>query len=109
MIIRPSYDDKAKVLKVCSHTLKRIHINESTQVVIDAPLLKSLKTKIYLTKNFQITNSGFSAKLDIDLVFTGVRSDESLIRDILTDISMVRDLVISRNTWKVYIWTFEHI
>ncbi|EFH38982.1 predicted protein [Arabidopsis lyrata subsp. lyrata] len=88
---------KEKVLQVRSHTLKRIHINESsTQFVIDAPLLQCLKAEVIFTKKFQIINSAFPGRLDIDINSTS----ESLICDILTDISRVRDLVINRRTWK---------
>ncbi|KAG7537794.1 Leucine-rich repeat 2, partial [Arabidopsis suecica] len=96
LTIRACFSDKKKVLQVRSHTLKRIHINEFTQFVIDAPLLQCLKAEVILIKNFQIINSAFPGRLNIDI---GSNS-ESLICDILTDISRVRDLVISRRTWK---------
>ncbi|XP_020867313.1 LOW QUALITY PROTEIN: F-box/FBD/LRR-repeat protein At1g51370, partial [Arabidopsis lyrata subsp. lyrata] len=100
---------KRNVLQLRSHTLKRINVNEFIDVVIDAPLLQCVRAKMYSTKNFQIINSGFPAKLDIDFLSTSVRYHKNVIRDILIDISRVRDLVISSNTWKVYISTFEHI
>ncbi|XP_010445954.1 PREDICTED: F-box/FBD/LRR-repeat protein At1g51370-like [Camelina sativa] len=91
----PQYD-KAKVLQVRSHTLKRIDIDGSTEVVIDAPLLLCLRTMIYLTKNFEIISLGFPTKLDIDVVFSNKKTyGKSLIDDILTDITRVRDLVIN--------------
>ncbi|CAL9243418.1 unnamed protein product, partial [Arabidopsis halleri] len=90
------YDRKA--IQVRSHTLKRIDINEGIHVVIDAPLLQCLKTDMYSKKNFRIITLGFPAKLDIDLRL--MHFSPNLIRDILTDISRVRDLVISRPTWK---------
>ncbi|XP_023644793.1 F-box/FBD/LRR-repeat protein At1g51370 [Capsella rubella] len=86
---------KAKVLQVLSHTLKRMNIDESTEFVIDAPLLQSLRTTIHLTKNFKIINVGFPTKLDIDVVYGNLTYGKSLIHDILTDISRVRDLVIT--------------
>ncbi|CAL9243420.1 unnamed protein product, partial [Arabidopsis halleri] len=98
-LIRCSYQ---MAVQVRSHTLKRIYIDETTEIVIDAPLLQCLWTEMFLTKNYQIVNSGFPAKLDIDLrsMHLYPRPNEGVIRDILTDISRVRDLVISRNTWK---------
>ncbi|XP_010485101.1 PREDICTED: F-box/FBD/LRR-repeat protein At5g53840-like [Camelina sativa] len=104
-IIRSSTEN-AKVLQVRSKTLKRIHVNEFVHVVIDAPLLQCLKTNLHLTKNITITNSGFPAKVDID--FGGAHdvgdpngvSKRKVIRDILTDISRVRELVISLYFWK---------
>ncbi|XP_020884976.1 F-box/FBD/LRR-repeat protein At1g51370-like [Arabidopsis lyrata subsp. lyrata] len=102
-IIRSSYTyyDR-KAIQVRSHTLKRIDINEGIHVVIDAPLLQCLRTDMYSIKNFRIITLGFPSKLDIDmqLMHLYLRPNESVIRDILTDISRVRDLVISRNTWK---------
>ncbi|KAG7537806.1 FBD domain [Arabidopsis suecica] len=85
----------AKVLQVRSHTLKRVDIDESTDVVIDAPLLQCLRTKIISTKNYKIINLGFSTKLDIGIGFSNATCGKSLIHDILTDILRVRDLVIS--------------
>ncbi|KAG7534106.1 FBD domain [Arabidopsis thaliana x Arabidopsis arenosa] len=98
-IIRCSYQE---AIQVRSHTLKRIYIDVTTDIVIDAPLLQCLWTVMFLTKNYQIVNSGFPAKLDIDMrsMHLYPRPNESVIRDILTDISRVRDLVISKNTWK---------
>jgi len=95
-----------KIFQVRSHTLKRIHINEYTQVVIDSPLLQCLRATVSSPKNFQIINSVFFGRLDTDISYnTGIIS-ESVICDILTNISRVRDLVISRRTWKVYVSTF---
>lgn len=64
--------DNAKLLQVCSQTLKRIHINEFIKVVIDASLLQCLKTKVHNTNNFRIINSDFSGKLDTDVSFGSV-------------------------------------
>ncbi|XP_020871769.1 F-box/FBD/LRR-repeat protein At1g51370-like [Arabidopsis lyrata subsp. lyrata] len=90
----------AKVLRVRSQTVKKIHIDHS-RVVIDAPLLQSLRTKIYKTKNFEIINLGFFTKLDIDVVFISHRTYySSMIHDIITDISMVKELVINNGIWK---------
>ncbi|EFH42241.1 predicted protein, partial [Arabidopsis lyrata subsp. lyrata] len=99
-IIRSSDDDEANVLQVRSHTLKRIEICEDTQVVIDAPLLQCLTATVSSTKNFQIVNLGFSAKLYIVFPYCHM-TYSSMIPDILTDISRVRELVI-RNAifWK---------
>ncbi|CAL9218512.1 unnamed protein product [Arabidopsis halleri] len=93
---------KGNVLQLRSHTLKRIDINEFLDVAIYAPLLQCVRAKMYSTKNFQIINSGSPAKLDIDFLSTGVRYHKKVIRDILIDISRVRDLVISSNTWKEF-------
>ncbi|XP_023633396.1 F-box/FBD/LRR-repeat protein At1g51370 [Capsella rubella] len=101
--------DNATVLQVRSKTLKRVHVNEFTKVVIDAPLLEFLKTKVYNTKNFKIINSDFFAKVDISVNFNRPRlglipdrlANTTVIRDILTDISRVKDLVIESATWEV--------
>ncbi|CAA0409584.1 unnamed protein product [Arabidopsis thaliana] len=62
--------------------------------------LRCLRATVSSPKNFQIINSVFSGRLDIDISYnTGIIS-ESVICDILTNISRVRDLVISRRTWK---------
>ncbi|EFH42242.1 predicted protein [Arabidopsis lyrata subsp. lyrata] len=93
-------DDKANVLLVRSHTLKRVYINEGTQVVIDAPLLQCLSATVSSTKNFQIINVGSSAKLDIGFPYCHT-TYSSMIPDILTDISRVRELVINNAiVWK---------
>ncbi|CAL9243412.1 unnamed protein product [Arabidopsis halleri] len=90
----------AKVLQVRSKTVKRIHIDDF-KVVIDAPLLQRLRTKIYETKKFEIINLGFFTKLDIHLVFRRHRTyNSSMIHDIITDISRVRELVINNGIWK---------
>ncbi|CAL9243414.1 unnamed protein product [Arabidopsis halleri] len=104
-IIRCSDDDAetwANVLQVCSHTLKRVYINDGIQVVIDAPLLQCLTATVSSPKNFQIVNLGSSAKLDIGFPFTLSQAtySSSMIHDILTNISRVRDLVISNDIWK---------
>ncbi|XP_020871986.1 F-box/FBD/LRR-repeat protein At1g51370-like [Arabidopsis lyrata subsp. lyrata] len=93
------FDGRRRIFQVRSHTVKRIHINECTQVVIDAPLLQCLRATVSIPKNFQFINSAFSGRLDIDISINGTRW-ESVICDILTNISRVRDLVISRRTWK---------
>ncbi|KAL1206629.1 F-box/FBD/LRR-repeat protein [Cardamine amara subsp. amara] len=91
----------AKVLQVRSQTLKRIVIDEPfAKVVIDAPLLQFLRTCIYTTKNFEIINLGFSTKLDFGVAYAHATYSTSLIHGILTDISRVRDLVISLDFWK---------
>ncbi|XP_010442775.1 PREDICTED: F-box/FBD/LRR-repeat protein At1g51370-like [Camelina sativa] len=91
-------DDNATVLQLRSHTLKRVDIDEFTQVVIDAPLLQALKATVS-TKNFQIVNLGSSAKLDID--YSGhATCSSSMIHDIITDMSRVRELVIGNAIWK---------
>ncbi|CAL9243417.1 unnamed protein product [Arabidopsis halleri] len=102
-IVRSSNDDdKANVLLVRSHTLKRVYINDGIQVVIDAPLLQCLRATVSSTKNFQILNLGSSARLEFDFPFTFSHAtySSSMIHDILTDISRVRDLVISNDIWK---------
>ncbi|EOA14689.1 hypothetical protein CARUB_v10027969mg [Capsella rubella] len=97
-----------KAIQVRSHKIKRIDIDmdESSEVVIDAPLLQCLRTKIASTKQFRINNLGFPAKLDIDLqLWRGrpmVKPPKKVIRDILTDIRRVRDLVITSNIWKEF-------
>ncbi|CAL9243407.1 unnamed protein product [Arabidopsis halleri] len=94
-IIRSSNDDdKANVVECL------INIHGGTQVVIDAPLLQCLSATVSSTKNFQIINVGSSAKLDIG--FPSFRTTySSMIPDILTDISRVRELVINNAiVWK---------
>ncbi|XP_020878059.1 F-box/FBD/LRR-repeat protein At1g51370-like [Arabidopsis lyrata subsp. lyrata] len=94
----PAYN--AKVLQVRSKTLKRIHIDQFG-VVINAPLLECLRTMICRTKNFEIINLGSSTKLDIDVVYLSHRTyNSSMIHDLITDISRVRELVISNGIWK---------
>ncbi|KAL1206627.1 F-box/FBD/LRR-repeat protein [Cardamine amara subsp. amara] len=89
-----SSTNNAKVLQVRSKTLKRIEIDQF-RVVIDAPLLQILRTNIYSTKEFEIINLGFFAKLEIDVVYGhGMTFSTSLIHGILTDISRVKDLVL---------------
>ncbi|XP_019098214.1 PREDICTED: F-box/FBD/LRR-repeat protein At1g51370-like isoform X2 [Camelina sativa] len=93
--------DKPNVLQLRSLTLKRICIyDQFTQVVIDAPLLQCLRTSVSSPKNFQIVNLGSSSRLDIDFPFSYETYSSSMIHDILTDISRVRDLVISNGIWK---------
>ncbi|XP_010446083.1 PREDICTED: F-box/FBD/LRR-repeat protein At1g51370-like [Camelina sativa] len=95
-------------IQVRSHTLKRINLDmdESSGFVIDAPLLQCLSTKIASTKDFQIISSDFPAKLDIDLqpMRHGhfVRPLKKVVRDILTDIRRVRDLVITSDILKEF-------
>ncbi|KAG7537802.1 FBD domain, partial [Arabidopsis suecica] len=90
----------AKVLHVRSQTVKRIHIDHF-EVVIDAPLLQYLRTKIYETKKFEIINLGFFTKLDIHVICISHRTyNSSMIHDIITDISRVRELVINNGIWK---------
>ncbi|XP_010473855.1 PREDICTED: F-box/FBD/LRR-repeat protein At1g51370-like [Camelina sativa] len=94
-------DDKATVLQVRSHTLKRVYIDDFTQVVIDAPLLQCLKTSLSSPKNYQIVNLGSSAKLDIGLLYFGrARYSSSMFHDIITDISRVRELVVGNAMWE---------
>lgn len=97
LISLSSPKDDQKVLHVRSQTLKRIAIYLSAYVEIDAPLLHCLRANVNVHKKF-IINSGFPVKTDIS--FCG-KCDHDLIHDIFTDISRVRDLVISSNTWKV--------
>ncbi|KAJ4908083.1 F-box/FBD/LRR-repeat protein [Raphanus sativus] len=101
LISLSSPKDVEKILHVRSQTLKRIEINFSGEVDIDAPLLQCLRANVNVHKKLKITNSGFSAKAAIS--FRGF-CDHDLIHDIFTDdISRVRDLDISSNTWKVMI------
>ncbi|XP_010442411.1 PREDICTED: F-box/FBD/LRR-repeat protein At1g51370-like isoform X2 [Camelina sativa] len=93
----PIYDD-ANVVQVRSHTLKTAYICEFAEVVIDAPLLQSLKATVSSTTNFHIVNLGSSAKLDFDLSY--MRCSSSMIHDILTYIPLVRELVISNGIRK---------
>ncbi|EOA14677.1 hypothetical protein CARUB_v10027947mg [Capsella rubella] len=96
------------VVQLSSGTLKRMYIDmdDSSEVVIDAPLLQCLRTKIASKKNFQIINLGFPAKLDIDLQslrgHLRLTHPTKVIRDILTDISRVKDLVITSDIWKEF-------
>ncbi|CAA7058607.1 unnamed protein product [Microthlaspi erraticum] len=95
-IIRDRHDSEM-VLNVRSQMLKRLHIDHCIQAVIDAPLLQCLRTKVNKTKNFKIINQDFSGKVDLHVVFD--LSVRGLIRDILTDISRVEDLVIRTDIW----------
>ncbi|KAL9298914.1 putative FBD domain-containing protein [Arabidopsis thaliana] len=97
-ILRSSNDDKTNVLQVRSRTLKRVYIDES-KVVIYAPLLQCLRANVSLPKNFQIINLGSSAKLDIGF-YNSHATYNNTIPDILSDISRVRELVISNDIWK---------
>ncbi|KAJ4907575.1 F-box/FBD/LRR-repeat protein [Raphanus sativus] len=83
-------------IEVRSNTLKRIHIDSCTEVVIEAPLLQYLRTRIYSAKNFKIINLGCSTTLDIDSVYPHVTCTKRLICDIITDIPRFRGLVTSR-------------
>jgi len=103
-ILRSSNDDKTNVLQVRSRTLKRVYIDES-KVVIYAPLLQCLRANVSLPKNFQIINLGSSAKLDIGF-YNSHATYNNTIPDILSDISRVRELVISNDIWKVYTSNF---
>ncbi|XP_023633225.1 F-box/FBD/LRR-repeat protein At1g51370-like [Capsella rubella] len=105
ILIRSPNNFNAHVLQLSSHTLKRIDIDmdeSPTQVVIDAPQLQCLRTKVYAAKSFKIINSKFPSKLDIDLRSALFYPTENVIHNILDDISRVRDLVISSNTWKEF-------
>jgi len=103
-ILRSSNDDKTNVLQVRSRTLKRVYIDES-KVVIYAPLLQCLRANVSLPKNFQIINLGSSAKLDIGF-YNSHATYNNTIPDILSDISRVKELVISNDIWKVYTSNF---
>ncbi|XP_006279786.2 F-box/FBD/LRR-repeat protein At1g51370 isoform X2 [Capsella rubella] len=100
-IITYSELKKPDVLQVRSHTLKRIHIyHDFPLVVIDAPLLQCLRTSVSSPKNLEIVNLSSSARLDIDFPFDCARYSSSMVHDILTDVSSVRELVISNVIWK---------
>ncbi|CAA7032712.1 unnamed protein product [Microthlaspi erraticum] len=99
------YADNAKVLQVGSQTVKRIDIDQFAQLVIsDAPLLQFFRVRVYLKETFKIIiNSGFSAKVDVDLS-AGCEFNPliSTVGDLLTGISTVGgDLVLSRDICKV--------
>lgn len=99
----------SKGLKVRSRTLKRLHLYTYYNVLIEAPLLQCLKTDVNLTNQFRIIHSGFLDKVDI--LFFGVHENPGgrrVIRDILTDMSMVSDLFIRCTFWEVYLSTSEH-
>ncbi|KAL0710290.1 hypothetical protein Bca4012_017268 [Brassica carinata] len=85
-----------RFIEVRSNTLKRIHKDSCTEVVIDAPLLEYLSTSVHFGKNFKIINLGCSTTLDIDSVYPRVTCTKPLIYDILTDIPRFRGLVTSR-------------
>ncbi|ESQ43136.1 hypothetical protein EUTSA_v10015428mg [Eutrema salsugineum] len=68
------YEHREKVIQVRSNTLKRIHIDHSIQVVIDAPLLQCLNAKF--------------TKSDLDMLPTILESCpklESLILELVKD------------------------
>ncbi|XP_019086392.1 PREDICTED: F-box/FBD/LRR-repeat protein At1g51370-like [Camelina sativa] len=99
--IRYSKVDAGHVLQLRSHTLKRIDIyNEFTQVVIDAPRLQCLRASVSSPKSFQIVNLGSSAKLEISFPSRDVTYSSNTIHNVLTDISRVRELVITNGIWK---------
>ncbi|EOA12648.1 hypothetical protein CARUB_v10027685mg [Capsella rubella] len=106
LTLTDSSSENVKVLQVRSKTLKRIHINEIFHVVIDAPLLQCLKTVFHRTKKDTVINSSFPAKVDIsfggsnDTLDPNRVSRRKAIRDILTDISRVRELAIKLHSWK---------
>ncbi|KAF8116835.1 hypothetical protein N665_0014s0096 [Sinapis alba] len=87
-------------IEVRSNTLKRINIDTYTKVVIDAPLLQCLRTRVYVEKNFKIINLGCSTTLDIDMVYPRVSCSKTFICEILTDIPRFRGLVTSHFIWK---------
>ncbi|CAA7032727.1 unnamed protein product [Microthlaspi erraticum] len=95
-----TFDHSKKFLRVCSETLKRIHINGYTHVVIDAPLLQCLRVMVYLPKDLKIINLGSSTKLDINIHYGNNVYDRSFICDFLTIVSRFRDVVISDVDWK---------
>lgn len=99
-----------KVLQIRSRTLKRIQIDESTAIEIDASLLQCLRAEVSYRKVFKIISLGFFTKLDIDLFSTQTTYGRSLICDVLTDISRARDLVLRSAIWEVYMSRiFEHL
>ncbi|CAA7032711.1 unnamed protein product [Microthlaspi erraticum] len=114
-------NDKGKVLKVRSKTVKRVHLKQSSQVLVidDAPLLQFLRIKVRFIPSFKMiiyswfsakidvhVYSWFSAKIDVHVDFGNTfnpydSSRRRSIRDFLTVISSVRDLSLSRDIWEV--------
>ncbi|KAG7537800.1 FBD domain [Arabidopsis suecica] len=108
------YDD-AKMYRVHSLSLRRFRLLRSSfwfdsvvEVVIDAPLLCSLRIKDTVSKIFIVNNLGSNAKLDIDLNFglkdfceESVSSRRSCIRSFLPRISKVMDMTISKESFKL--------
>lgn len=109
----------AKVYRVHSRSLKRLRFLRSSSlqsdsvpgVVIDAPLLCSLRISDGVSKMFIVKDMKCNAKLDISFDFGLEAFDESNvssishIRNFLSGISRVRDMTISAFTFEVYnIW-----
>lgn len=92
-IVRETHGER--FIELRSNTLKRIHIDSYTEVVINAPLLECLKTRGYVSKNFKIINLGCSTTLEIYAVFPRLTCTKRFICDTLTDIPRFRGIVLS--------------
>ena len=105
-IVRETHGER--FIELRSNTLKRIHIDSYTEVVINAPLLECLKTRGYVSKNFKIINLGCSTTLEIYAVFPRLTCTKRFICDTLTDIPRFRGIVISSYILKVVmLFNFE--
>ncbi|XP_033138273.1 putative F-box/FBD/LRR-repeat protein At2g05300 [Brassica rapa] len=105
----------AKVYRVHSRSLKRLRFLRSSSlqsdsvpgVVIDAPLLCSLRISDGVSKMFIVKDMKCNAKLDISFDFGLEAFDESNvssishIRNFLSGISRVRDMTISAFTFEI--------
>ncbi|CAF1757440.1 hypothetical protein F2Q70_00004829 [Brassica cretica] len=105
----------AKVYRVHSRSLKRLRLLRSSSlqsdsvpgVVIDAPLLCSLRINDGVSKMFIVKDMECNAKLDISFDFGLEAFDESNvssishIRNFLPGISTVRDMTISAFTFQI--------
>ncbi|KAG7534100.1 Leucine-rich repeat 2, partial [Arabidopsis thaliana x Arabidopsis arenosa] len=101
------HDDQMKIVRF-RLLRSSFRFDSDVEVVIDAPLLCSLRIKDTVSKIFIVNNLGSNAKLDIDLNFglkdfceESVSSRRSCIRSFLPRISKVMDMTISKETFKV--------
>ncbi|XP_010446074.1 PREDICTED: putative FBD-associated F-box protein At5g53635 isoform X2 [Camelina sativa] len=105
----------AKVFRVLSSSLMKLSIELyfimhefGTGVVIDAPQLRFLSIRDDLSESFIIKNMHSTVKLDISLAFglgkyneEDVLSKRSMIHDFLPGISVVKEMIISWDTFMV--------
>ncbi|KAJ0240661.1 FBD domain-containing protein [Hirschfeldia incana] len=112
-----------QVFRICSLSLKKLNINlsndastgDEVRVVIDAPLLCSLKVNDNLCECYLVNNLVSIAKLDIALSFglqnfdeTSVASKKSIISSFLTGVSKVRDMNIYADSLEIF-WQYSKL
>lgn len=108
------HGDDLEIVPVVSKSLKSFKIkstrSEETEdecdptIMINAPKLEFMSIIDYQSKKFIIDNIGPFAKLDIDLIFKveDVDSYGAMIIDFLTNLSTVREMIISARTLEVH-------